>query len=304
MAELPDARFQAVRNFTKTLHHSLTAETDPKLVTLPQGFSVCIIGASTGIGEHIAYAFAHAKASTITIASRNEPALAPVAETIKSVSPNTTVSTHPCDISSYDSVSALATSVSQNTAGLDCMISVPASSPPFSSDITQDDPFANAQAFLTNTVGLLNAAKAFIPLLLQKQNGAKALLTISSLGATLTTGFAAQTAYNTSKLAQIRLIEYLATQFPHDKTGLLALAIHPGAVLTRMSKRYCPERYWGMLEDEVGLCGGVCVWVVRQTGGLGWLSGRFLSSNWDVKEVLGRRGEIVEGDKLKIAMVV
>jgi hypothetical protein len=66
---LDHPRFLDVAQFTKVIHHSRTPTTDPKLVRLPAGFSVCVIGASSGIGEHIAYAYAHAQASSIVIAS-------------------------------------------------------------------------------------------------------------------------------------------------------------------------------------------------------------------------------------------
>lgn len=303
MSELPDVRYHTVRAFTKTLHHSPNEATDPNHVTLASGFSVCIIGASTGIGEHIAYAYAHAKTTSITIASRNLSALTPVADKIKSISPSTTVHISTCDISSYDSVAALATHVSQtHPSGLDCIVTVPASSPPFSANIAHDSPALNAAAFLTNTVGTMHVAKAFIPLLLAKPAGAKAFLAVASLGATLVRGFAAQPAYNTSKLAEIRIVEYLSEQFAHE--DLLALSIHPGSVLTRMSAQYCPKEFQHVLKDDPGLCGAVCVWVSKQTRQLKWLSGRFVSANWDVEELVRRKGEIVEGDKLKLAMVV
>ena len=35
-----------------------------------------------------------------------------------------------------------------------------------------------------------------------------------------------------------------------------------------------------------------------------WLSGRYLSANWDVGELEGRREEIEKGDFLKMRMVV
>ena len=35
-----------------------------------------------------------------------------------------------------------------------------------------------------------------------------------------------------------------------------------------------------------------------------WLSGRFVSAKWDVDELMIRRDEIVNGDMLKMRMVV
>jgi short-subunit dehydrogenase involved in D-alanine esterification of teichoic acids len=129
-----------------------------------------------------------AKAGSITIASRNESALQAVADRIKTIPPDSKVRT------STRGISALAYSLSkENPSGIDCLIYVPASSPPFSPTITRDSPLDNASAFLTNTVGTIHVAKAFIPLLLIKP-GVKAFLSVSSLGSTLMRGFAAQPA--------------------------------------------------------------------------------------------------------------
>ena len=56
--------------FTNTFHHKSKAGADPSKVSLPDGFTVVVTGASYGIGEHIAKAYAHAKATTIVIVSR------------------------------------------------------------------------------------------------------------------------------------------------------------------------------------------------------------------------------------------
>jgi NAD(P)-dependent dehydrogenase (short-subunit alcohol dehydrogenase family) len=42
-----------------------------------------------------------------------------------------------------------------------------------------------------------------------------------------------------SKLAQARLVEYVAEQYGHE--GVLAVAVHPGAVLTEMAAQTAPK---------------------------------------------------------------
>lgn len=55
------------------------------------------------------------------------------------------------------------------------------------------------------------------------------------------------------------------------------------------------------LPDDQGLCGSFIVWLVRERRM--WLSGRYLSSNWDVDELASKQTEISEKDKLKMRMV-
>ena len=57
-----------------------------------------------------------------------------------------------------------------------------------------------------------------------------------------------------------------------------------------------------MLTDDVALCGGFLTWLTSERRE--WLNGRYLSVNWDVKELEGMREDIVSRDKLKFEMVV
>lgn len=44
------------------------------------------------------------------------------------------------------------------------------------------------------------------------------------------------------------------------------------------------------------------MWLTK--GGRTWLNGRYLSANWDVDELEAKKDEIIEGNKLKMRMVV
>ena len=56
--------------FTETIHHKPKIGRAASDASLPEGFVVVVIGASYGIGEHIAKAYASAKASTIVVVAR------------------------------------------------------------------------------------------------------------------------------------------------------------------------------------------------------------------------------------------
>lgn len=55
-----------------------------------------------------------------------------------------------------------------------------------------------------------------------------------------------------------------------------------------------------MLVDDVGLGGAFCVWLSSRREKVMFLSGRFLSANWDVDELLEKEDEIIQKDLLKI----
>ena len=54
------------------------------------------------------------------------------------------------------------------------------------------------------------------------------------------------------------------------------------------------------LIDTVDLAADSLVWLTEARKE--WLSGRYVSANWDVTELEARKDEIVKGDKLKFKM--
>ena len=79
-------------------------------------------------------------------------------------------------------------------------------------------------------------------------------------------------------------------------------AIHLGIVATMPAPIGMALEVHAWAVDEVGLCGTFLLWLVKERRD--WLSGRYLSANWDVEELKGKKDAIVNGDQLKMGMVV
>ena len=289
-------------HFTFTEHTTFTATTDPSKVILPSDFVVCIIGASSGIGEHIAYAYAKAGAKGIIIASRTTAELERVRQEISTLNAHAKVLVASCDITSAESVAALAEQVNSSFGRLDVVIPNSGYAGPITLKITEGEPDWFQRNFDVNTIGTYHCAHYLIPLLLKSDRGAKSFLVVGSLAADIIGGPIANTGYCLSKFAQSRLVEYIADQF--GKEGLMTVNIHPGAVMTPMAAGNTPEEFLPYLVDDVALCGAICVWITSQKQDLQWLNGRFLSANWDVDELLAKKAEIVEKDLLKWRITV
>ncbi len=174
--------------------------------------------------------------------------------------------------------------------------------------MTESDPSHISTAFSVNCLGLYHIAHIFIPLLLSSPNGAKTFIAVGSVAGSVLNGPIANFGYCTSKMAQARLVEFLAEMYRED--GLLAVSVHPGAVETPTALKSTPEQFRPYLVDDVGLCGGACVWLCRGRGGVGkekedrsWLTGRLICATWDFGELAKKRDEIVEGDLLTWRMV-
>lgn len=235
------------------------------------------------------------------IASRTEADLTIVASRIKEIAESVQVEVSVCDIASATSVQALADLVQTKFGRLDVAIPNAAYAPPLCFRIDEDNPVTMQRAFDVNVMGTFHVAQHLVPLLLKSPNGAKAFIAIGSIAGCIRRGVIANTGYTVSKMAQIRMVEYLGEQYGNE--GLLSLALHPGAVLTNMAKGNTPESFMPYLTDDVDLCGAVCVWIAKQAQNLQWLNGRLISATWDMDELMSRRQEVEEKDLLKFAVV-
>ncbi len=238
---MSDARISAIDGFTKSKHKSVPPSLNPSGVRLPDSFTVCIIGASAGIGEHIAYSFAKAHAANIIIASRTLGDLENVAAEIRRLHSEGRLFVQVCDVGKASDVEALAEHVKNEFGKLDVLVLNAGYAGPVITRMHEGKPGPVAKAFEVNALGTYLAAHYFIPLILQSEHGAKGFFAIGSIAGCLRRGPIANTGYTVSKMAQIRLIELLHEQYAED--GLVSLAIHPGAVMTRMASGNTPEEF-------------------------------------------------------------
>lgn len=283
--------------FTPTQHTHPTPLTAPSAVRLPPNHTVCILGASRGIGASIAHAYAHAGAAVLILAARDTNALSTVAAQCRKLHPPVTVHCEPCDIVSAGSVAALAARIRGRWGGLDVVVVNSGFAGPSIARVTEGDPEDWRRCFEVNTVGTYHAAHHLLPLLLLgPPGGGRSFVVVSASAAWITEGVIANSGYCVSKLAQLRLVEMMAGQYRGE--GLLSVGVHPGAVETEMAKS-APEEFRKYLTDSVELCGAFCVWLTKDAREKLWLSGRFVSATWDTEELTARKDEILEKDLLK-----
>lgn len=218
-----------------TLHTHPAPSLDPSTTKLGPLFTVLVIGASRGIGAHIAEAYAHAGASTLILAARTTTDLVEVAAKCQRIQPGISVFLEHCDIAVSRSVAAMAESIDRIGNGrLDVIINNSGYAGPMITSFTKGKADDFHRCFEVNTLGVYHTAHYLIPLLLKTEGGAKCFVVIGAAAAWITEGPIANMAYCSSKLAQLRLVEMMARQYA--KEGLLSVSIHPGAVATEMAK--------------------------------------------------------------------
>jgi NAD(P)-dependent dehydrogenase (short-subunit alcohol dehydrogenase family) len=133
--------------------------------------------------------------------------------------------------------------------------------------------------------GALLLSQAVVPGMIA--HGSGRIINIGSISGTR--AFPAITATSIAKTALIRFSEGLAIQL--EKKGICVFAIHPGIVHTQLLDSYGlqipEERFVG--PERAGL---LCA--LLASGRYDTLSGRFLSVDDDLEELLGRLGEIAK----------
>ncbi|KAK7703765.1 hypothetical protein SLS57_010802 [Botryosphaeria dothidea] len=163
--------------------------------------------------------------------------------------------------------------------------------------VAESDPHGWWRTLDVNLRGTYLLTRAFLPLLLAGDGGLRTVVNLSSTGAHgLLPG---ESAYQLSKLAVLKFTESVMADYA-DRS-VLCYAVHPGAVRTGLALNI-PERYHQILTDAPELAGDTVVFLAHTRRE--WLAGRFVNCKWDMAEFLQREREIVDGDKLKVRLIV
>ena len=280
-------------------HHAQYADIDPR--TTLQGSAadktIFLSGASRGIGQATAVAFAQAGAGAIYITARSAKALEETKAQITDANPDTRCAYRVCDVTDADQVKAAVEDCVTRFGSID-VADANAGYLDKWLKIGESDIESWWWSWEVNLKGTYYVARFCLPHLIESARrhaagGASGghLILISSVGAQMLMPGASD--YQTSKHAINRLCEFINVD--HGEDGIKCFAIHPGGVPTALGKNM-PEAIHAYLVDEPELAAGFIVWLC--SGKADWASGRYLSSNWDVNALLQMKDQIIEDDLL------
>ncbi|CCM01539.1 uncharacterized protein FIBRA_03595 [Fibroporia radiculosa] len=283
--------------FVKTIRHDTYPAIDPARANLA-GKVVLVTGASKGIGKAIAIAFAQAGVSGLVLLARSDMTATRAACEAVATRPGQSlkVLTIPVDTSNTAQVDAALNSTKETFGRLNILVN--------NAGVVEDyavvgdsDPASWWYTWEVNMRGTYEVTRASLPILMATE-GHKTIATVSSIGAHgIVPKFAS--AYVMSKLAQLRFAELLMNEYGNK--GIAAYAINPGAILTNLTSAI-PEDLKAHLVDTPEVAAHTIVWLTREPRD--WLSGRYVSCQWDVEELEAKKQEIVDGDKLKMRMAI
>ncbi|KAG4441113.1 hypothetical protein IFR05_003403 [Cadophora sp. M221] len=289
MENLPVDFFVTSQAFTKSTHRDVYPAIDPTAATNSQAGKVIVItGASKGLGR-IAFAASFAKAGpkAIVLVARTAESLAATAKEIHEINNKIEVLTVPTDLLNTESISALWEKVKTKFGHADVLINN-------AGTLAGAGPVSDAEAgswwsdFEVNGRGTFLVSQGFLQLLGKERRGTVINLTT---GAAVSV-FPGISSYSISKLIPIQLAAYIAAENPN----VTAVALHPGTVKTDMTL----DSFVRFSLDTPELVGGIGVWIATEKAA--FLTGKYVSSNWDVDALVERKEEIT-GGKLSVALV-
>ena len=187
------------------------------------GKTVLITGASRGIGEAAAYAFAEAGANVALIA-RSTDEIAEIAGKI-----GDKALAIPCDVSRYSEVASAVEATAKTFGGLDILINNAGVVDPIG-HLQDTDPEAWSRTIDINVKGVMHGLHATMPGMISQGHG-----TIINISSGAAHGpVEGWTAYCSSKAA-VYMLTRAADQESRDK-GLRIMGLSPGTVATQMQR--------------------------------------------------------------------
>jgi NAD(P)-dependent dehydrogenase (short-subunit alcohol dehydrogenase family) len=280
-------------------HHAMYPAIDPAtaLKGSASGKVVFLSGASQGIGQATAVAFARAGAAAVYVTARSPQTLEETKKKVLTTNPDTQCEYSLCDVTDEQQVQAAVENCVKKFGTID-VADANAGYLHKWSKIGESDAESWWRTWEVNVKGTYHVIRHTVPYLVDSANRESSsggsggyLILISSVGAQLLTPGAS--GYQTSKHAINRLCEFVNVE--HGEEGIKCFAIHPGGVATDLAKNM-PEELRVNLVDSPDLAAGFIVWLC--SGKANWARGRYLSSNWDVDELTQLKDRILHDDLL------
>lgn len=282
-----------------TEHHARYNAIDPQSALKDSAADkvVFISGASRGIGQATAVAFAEAGAKAVYLTARSKLALEETQNLVKKANPDTQCAYSVCDVTKSEQVAASVADCVEQFGGIDVADANAGYLGPWVK-IGESDPEGWWRNWEVNMQGSYHVVRYTLSHLIESANARSSegrsgghLILVSSIGAQFVMPGASD--YQTSKHAINRLCEFV--QSDHNDDGIKCFALHPGGVATDIGHSM-PEHMHEYLVDDPDLAASFAVWMC--SGKADWAKGRYLSANWDVNELSALQTEILRDDLL------
>ncbi|VDC05476.1 unnamed protein product [Peniophora sp. CBMAI 1063] len=252
-----------------------------------KGKAVFITGGSRGIGRATALTFAKAGAS-VAIFARSSTGLDEIKALILKEMPQTKVEKFVADVTRATEVESAVDAAAKAFGRLDNVVANAGYTNRIDTLLEERTSAEWWRTFEVNVLGVYNTVR---PALKHLKKADGYFLATTSVGAQLRTPYASD--YQTSKHALNRLVEFIA----FENAPVKVFSLHPGAVATKIAKTTGLEERGFKFIDPPELAASTMLYLC--SGKVDWLSGRYVSVNWDLGQVESEWKErILEKDLL------
>ncbi|KAL6242195.1 hypothetical protein RBB50_010743 [Rhinocladiella similis] len=246
------------------------------------GKVVLVTGGGKGIGRAIAFGFAQAGARGVILVGRDQGALEASRAGIEKSGAK--VLCYEADITSPSRIHEVFNDSLDVFGGIDVLVNNAGYLPTpqvFDKTSSLDDFW---QGFEVNVKGGVTVTLQF----LKSAKPDSTIINISS-GAAHVSFYDGYASYSASKLALMRIMEFVQNECPHVRV----FSLQPGTVLTDMTRKSAYPTH-----TDIRLPAAVCVWMATRQAD--FLKGRLIWANWDIKELLEKKDTIIRKNLLRI----
>jgi len=246
---------------------------DPKVHYDAQTFAnkvVLITGSSRGIGAQIALQYARAGA-LLTLVARSQASLDESKDAILRERPSAQVLTFPADVRDVKKAEEIVTATVAHFGRLDILVANAGTLRPMDQPFASKDPTEWWNVLEVNVRGPYNFTHFAVPELLKTKGQ---VVFLNSAAAQVRVPNSSE--YCTSKHAILRFAEFVTLEYPDIKV----FSVHPGSVQTDMF-----DTFGGPIPPDSTIELAASTVQYLTSGKADYLSGRFVSSTWDLGEV-------------------
>jgi NAD(P)-dependent dehydrogenase (short-subunit alcohol dehydrogenase family) len=222
-------------SFTPTWHNAPYAAIDSthNPAISASGKSIFITGSGKGIGEAIALEFARAGARAIVLTGRTAASLESCKAKIAALSPDTQVEAIVVDITNASGIAKAFQTATSYFGPIDVLVNNAGYLPDEHTTVAMSPLDDYWRAFEINVKGGLIVTQAYLQPGIAIDRGAT-VINVSS-GVAHIPYIPGYSAYGASKLALVKVMEYVQTE--NAQRGIRVFSLQPGAIETDMSRK-------------------------------------------------------------------